>query len=129
MPNGKLSNDNIINYTVEGIRREAMTWGISYDDDIKLAKQILLDLIAEQGDKILGDPQPAPMCIVTSLGDSSVNLQLRYFTKNEDFFDIKWYVLEEGKKRLEDAGITIPFPQRDVHVFNESGATFGPSKN
>ena len=119
IPNGKLSNDNIINYTILGIRREAMTWGISYDSDIKLTKEILLELVAEQGDKILGDPQPAPMIVVTELADSAVNLSLRYFTKSEDFFAIKWHVLEEGKRRLEANGITIPFPQRDVHFFNE----------
>ena len=96
-----------------------MTWGIHYDSDIRKTKEILLELVAEQGDKILGDPQPAPMCIVTELADSSVNLQLRYFTKNEDFFAVKWYILEEGKRRLEEAGIVIPYPQRDVHFFQE----------
>ena len=119
IPNGKLSNDNIINYTVLGMRREAMTWGISYESDIKLAKEILLDLVNEQGDKILGDPQPAPMIVVTELADSSVNLSLRYYATNDNFWSLHWYILEEGKKRLEAQGITIPFPQRDVHFFNE----------
>lgn len=119
IPNGDLANGNVINYAVEGIRREAMTWGIHYDSDIKKTKEILLELVAEQGDKILGDPQPEPMVIVTELADSSVNLQLRYFTKNEDFFPIKWHILEEGKRRLEDAGIVIPYPQRDVHFYEE----------
>lgn len=119
IPNGKLSNDSIINYSVQGVRREAMTWGISYTSDIKLAKQILLDLVAEQGEKILGDPHPAPMIVVGELADSSVNLSLRYFATNDDFWALRWYILEEGKERLEAANITIPFPQRDVHLYGE----------
>lgn len=119
VPNGKLSNDNIINYTTEGIRREAQTWGISYDSDIKKAKDILLTLVNEQ-ETVLHDPHPEPMIVVSELADSSVNLSLRYWAKNEDFWNLRWYILEEGKKRLEDAGIVIPFPQRDVHLFNAS---------
>lgn len=117
IPNGKLSNDNIINYTVEGKRREAMTWGIGYDDDIKLAKDILLKLVMEQ-ETVL--PEPAPMIVVAELADSSVNLSLRYWALNDDFWALRWHILEEGKKRLEAEGISIPFPQRDVHFFNES---------
>ncbi len=59
-----------------------------------------------------------PMVAVAELGDSSVNLTVRYWTKNEDFWNLRWLVLEEGKTRLEAAGISIPFPQRDVHHFN-----------
>ena len=119
IPNGKLSNDNIVNYTSTGIRREAQTWGIHYDSDIKLAKDILLGLVNEQ-ETVLGDPHPAPMIVVAELADSSVNLSLRYWAKNEDFWNLRWYILEEGKRRLEAAGIVIPFPQRDVHIYNES---------
>lgn len=118
IPNGKLSNDNIINYTSTGIRRENQTWGIHYDSDIKLAKEILLDLVNEQ-ETILGDPHPAPMIVVAELADSSVNLSLRYWAKNEDFWNLRWHILEEGKRRLEEKGIIIPFPQRDVHIYKE----------
>ncbi len=123
IPNGKLSNDNIINYTSQGIRRNAQTWGISYDSDIKLAKEILLNLVNEQ-ETVLHDPHPEPMIVVTELADSSVNLSLRFWATNDDYWALHWYILEEGKRRLEEQGIVIPFPQRDVHVFNESGATF-----
>ena len=58
------------------------------------------------------------MVVVSELGDSSVNLSLRYWAKNEDFWGIHWHVLEEGKARLEAAGISIPYPQRDVHHYN-----------
>ncbi|MGO4913262.1 MULTISPECIES: mechanosensitive ion channel family protein [unclassified Leeuwenhoekiella] len=123
IPNGKLSNDNIINFSSQGIRRNAQTWGISYDSDIKLAKDILLKLVNEQ-ETVLHDPHPEPMIVVTELADSSVNLSLRFWATNDDYWALHWYVLEEGKRRLEEQGIVIPFPQRDVHVFNESGASF-----
>jgi small conductance mechanosensitive channel len=122
IPNGKLSNDNIVNYSAEGIRREAMTWGISYDCNIKLAKEILLELVNEQ-EKVLHDPHPEPMAVVAELGDSSVNLSLRYWATNDDFWALRWLILEEGKKRLEAQGIVIPFPQRDVHFYKEEEAS------
>ncbi|MDN3723397.1 mechanosensitive ion channel [Aequorivita sp. SDUM287046] len=117
LPNGKLSNENIINYTVEGIRRESLTIGIGYDDNIKQAKEILLSLVMEQ-ETVLKIEDKLPMVAVAELGDSSVNLTLRYWAKNEDFWELRWYILEESKARLEAAGITIPYPQRDVHHFN-----------
>jgi len=122
IPNGKLSNDNIINYSAEGIRREAMTWGISYDCNIKLAKEILLELVNEQ-ENVLHDPHPEPMVVVAELADSSVNLSLRYWATNDNFWALRWFILEEGKKRLEDKGIVIPFPQRDVHFYKEEIAS------
>ena len=117
IPNGKLSNDNIINYTSQGIRRENLTFGIGYDDNIKEAKDILLNLINEQ-ETVIKEEDKLPIVAVGELGDSSVNIILRYWAKNEDFWAIRWYTLEEGKARLEAAGISIPFPQRDVHHYN-----------
>lgn len=117
IPNGKLSNDNIINYTEEGVRRENLTFGIGYSDDIKLAKEILLNLVTEQ-ETVLKIEDKMPMVAVAELGESSVNFTLRYWAKNDDFWNLRWYILEEGKARLEAAGISIPFPQRDVHHFN-----------
>lgn len=121
IPNGKLSNDNIVNYSAEGIRREAMTWRISYDCNIKMAKEILLGLVNEQ-ENVLHDPHPEPMIVVGELADSSVNLSLRYWATNDNFWALRWFVLEEGKKRLAAQGIVIPFPQRDVHFFKEETA-------
>ncbi len=117
IPNGKLSNDNIINYSAEGIRRENITFGIGYGDDIKLAKEILLNLVKEQ-ETVLKHEDKTPMAAVAELGDSAVNLTIRYWSRNEDFWNLRWLILEEGKARLEAAGISIPFPQRDVHHFN-----------
>lgn len=117
IPNGKLSNETILNYTTEGIRRENITWGISYSDDIQLAKQILLDLVNEQ-EAVIQEEDKFPMIVLAELGDSSVNLSLRYWATNDDFWTLRWHILEEGKRRIEAAGISMPFPQRDVHIHN-----------
>lgn len=117
IPNGQLTNDNIINFTVEGKRRAGITIGISYDSDVKLAKDILLNLLKEQ-ENIL--PEPEPMVVVTELADSSVNFSVRFWAINEHFWTCSWYTIEEAKIRLEAAGITIPFPQRDVHLYDHS---------
>ena len=117
IPNGELSNSNIVNYSGEPTRRDAITIGISYESDIKLAKETLMNLLEEQED-ILKDPAPA--VVVTELADSSVNLSVRFWAHNEVFWDRHWYTFEEAKRRLEAAGISIPFPQRDVHFFDHS---------
>ncbi len=116
IPNGKLSNDTIKNYSAEANRKNVMTIGISYDSDIKKAKDILLAIVNEQK-TALNDP--APEVFVANLGDSSVDLSLRFWAKNEDYWKLNFYVLEEAKVQLEANGISIPFPQRDIHVFNE----------
>ncbi|MFC4633966.1 mechanosensitive ion channel family protein [Dokdonia ponticola] len=115
IPNGKLSNETILNYTTEGIRRENITWGIAYGDDIKLAKEILLNLVNEQ-ETVIKDEDKLPMIVLAELGDSSVNLSLRYWCSIDDFWSLRFYILEEGKRRIEEAGITIPYPQRDIHI-------------
>lgn len=117
IPNGELSNSNVVNYSGEATRRDAITIGISYESNIKVAKETLLQLLQEQED-ILKDPEPA--VVVTELADSSVNLSVRFWARNEVFWDRHWYTIEEAKRRLEAAGISIPFPQRDVHFFDHS---------
>lgn len=117
IPNGQLTNDNIINYTAEGKRRAGITIGISYSSNIKLAKDILLNLLNEQ-EKILKDPAPA--VVVTELADSAVNLSVRFWALNDDYWNCSFYTIEESKVRLEAAGISIPFPQRDVHYYDHS---------
>ena len=117
IPNGELSNDNITNYSFNNTRKEALTFGISYDDDIKKAKEVLTNMVMEQ-EKILKDP--APQIIVHSLGDNSVNFSVRYFAELPDFWDLHWYMIEEGKIRLEEAGMTIPYPQRDVYLYDQT---------
>ncbi|MCM4155301.1 mechanosensitive ion channel domain-containing protein [Gramella sp. AN32] len=117
IPNGQLSNDNITNYSFNGTRREKLSFGISYDDDIKKAKEVLTQLVMEQ-DLILKEPEP--QVLVAELGDSSVNFSVRYFAKNEDFWNLHWMMIEEAKYRLEAAGMTIPYPQRDVYLYDQT---------
>lgn len=111
IPNGQLSNGNVINYNAEPIRRDNYTVGIGYGSNIKTAKEILLKICADN-DAIL--KEPAPEVYVGSLGDSSVNLSLRFWAKNENFWKAKFYVHEESKLRFDDAEIEIPFPQRVI---------------
>ncbi|MCM8568814.1 mechanosensitive ion channel [Gramella jeungdoensis] len=117
IPNGQLSNDNITNYSYNETRKENLTFGISYDDDIKKAKEVLTNMVMEQ-ENVLKDP--APQIIVSELGDSSVNFSVRYFAELPNFWDLHWYMIEEGKIRLEEAGMTIPYPQRDVYLYDQT---------
>ena len=112
IPNGQLSNGNVVNYNAEPIRRENYIVGISYSSNIKAAKDILLE-ICEADDRILKDP--APEVYVDSLGDSSVNITLRFWAPNEVFWPARFNVIESSKLRFDEAGIEIPFPQRVVH--------------
>ena len=112
VPNGKLSNDNIVNYSAEATRRDKINAGISYGSDIKKAKEILLNICAEY-ETIL--KEPAPEVYVAELADSSVNLTLRFWATNEHFWASHWHVMEEMKHRFDAEGIEIPFPQRVVH--------------
>lgn len=115
IPNGKLSNDNITNYSAENKRRNKIDIGISYSSNIKQAKDILLELVNEQ-EAVIKDPLPE--VVVSSLGDSSVSLSIRYWASNEDFWAIHFYTMEQAKKRLEENGISIPFPQREVRILS-----------
>jgi small conductance mechanosensitive channel len=113
IPNSAVSNGDIVNYTTEGLIRVDMVFGISYESNIKDAKDVLMGII-ENHPKVLKDP--APFVGVKELGDSSVNLAVRPYTKPGDYWDVYFKVMEEGKLALDKAGITIPFPQVDVHM-------------
>lgn len=117
IPNGKLSNETIVNFTVLGERRGNLTFSIGYEDNIKQAKDILLNLLMEQ-ETVLKTEGKAPMVAVAALGESSVDLTVRYWAKSGDFWAIHWLVMEEAKMRLTEAGITIPYPQRTLHHVN-----------
>ncbi|WP_346855581.1 mechanosensitive ion channel domain-containing protein [uncultured Draconibacterium sp.] len=113
LPNAAVSNGDIVNYTTEGVIRVDMLFGISYGSNIKDAKNVLQKII-EGHPKVLKDP--APFVGVKELADSSVNLAVRPYTKPQDYWEVYFYVYEEGKLALDKAGITIPFPQVDVHM-------------
>ncbi len=112
IPNGQLSNNNIINYNAEDTRRDKIDVGIGYGSNIKKAKEILL-AICKDRETILKDP--APEVYVGELADSSVNLTLRFWANNPDFWAAHFFVMEEIKSRFDAEGIEIPFPQRVVH--------------
>lgn len=119
IPNAQVTGDKITNFTAIDKRRVDMTFGISYDDDIKKAKDILMGLVTSD-QRVLKDP--APVVAVSELADSSVNLVVRPWCKPADYWGIFFDTVENGKAELEKAGITIPFPQRDVHMYQEGAA-------
>lgn len=115
IPNGALSNGNIINYTLEGKRRVDITIGIAYGSDIKKAKEVIQEVL-KSNSLVLNDPQPSVM--VADLADSSVNLAVRPWCKAEDFWSVRCAIIEECKYALDKNGIEIPFPQRELIVRN-----------
>lgn len=114
IPNGSLTGDNIVNWTLKGTRRVDLVMGIGYDDDIDKARQIMQDVMAED-DRILKDP--APQIAVVELADSSVNFVVRPWAKASDYWGVYMTTTENIKKAFDANGISIPYPQRDVHVF------------
>ena len=114
IPNGQIMDGKITNFTDSDIRRLDLEVGIGYSDDIDKAKQVLLDSITAS-EYTLEDP--APKVTVASLGDSSVNLAVRPWIKSSDYAPASHEMTERIKKTLDAAGISIPFPQRDVHIY------------
>jgi small conductance mechanosensitive channel len=114
IPNSKITGDNITNYASQGTRRIDMVFGIGYADDIDKAKQILWDLL-EGDDRIL--KEPSPVVAVLELGESSVNLACRPWVNVQDYWNVTFDMMERVKKRFDENGITIPFPQRDLHIY------------
>lgn len=112
VPNGSLSNGNIVNYSREGRRRVDINLGIDYGSDIKQARAVLLAIAADA--RVLQDP--APVVWVTGLGDSAVNLSLRVWVGTADYWPVTFEFTELAKEQLTAAGIGIPFPQRVVHL-------------
>ncbi|RLD49645.1 MAG: mechanosensitive ion channel family protein [Bacteroidetes bacterium] len=113
LPNGAVSNGEITNYTREGKLRVDLSVGISYDSDMKKAKDVLLEVL-EKDVKVLKDP--APFVGVSELGDSSVNLAVRPWATPDDYWDVYFGITEKCKNALDEANISIPFPQMDVHM-------------
>lgn len=113
VPNSNITGGNIVNYSAKNQRRVDMVFGISYDDDIRKAKQILQEII-EKDVRVLGDP--APVIAVSELGDSSVNIICRPWVKSDDYWPFFWETTEAVKLRFDEEDISIPYPQRDVHL-------------
>lgn len=109
IPNGVLSNGNIINYTSLGTRRVDLVFGVGYDSDIKQTKNVLMNILTSHP-KILDTPEPS--VTVLELADSSVNFAVRPWCKTEDYWDVYFEVTEKTKIELDKAGIEIPYPHQ-----------------
>lgn len=114
VPNSNMTGGNIVNYSSKGTRRVDMVFGISYSDDIDHARTIIQEIISSD-ERILKDP--APVVAVSELGDSSVDFVVRPWVESANYFAVLWDMTEKIKKRFDEAGVSIPFPQRDVHLY------------
>lgn len=116
VPNSKITGDNIVNFTAEEQRRIDLIVGVSYSDDLDHVTRVLNDLIT-------GFPgvlkEPKLQIAVAEMADSSINFVVRPWVKTEDYWKVRFALTEAIKKRFDKEGISIPFPQRDVHLFNK----------
>lgn len=117
VPNGKITADNITNYSAESQRRVDMVAGVGYQDDLDKVRKTLERILSED-DRVLQDP--APTIAVLELADSSVNFAVRPWVKTADYWPVKFDLQEKIKKQFDAEGISIPFPQRDVHLYQAS---------
>jgi small conductance mechanosensitive channel len=124
VPNSKIWGDVIKNVTAQKVRRVDLVFGVSYSDDSPQTEKVLTEILREHP-KVLDDP--APTIKLHNLGDSSVDFIVRPWVKTEDYWDVHWDVTREVKVRFDREGISIPFPQRDVHYYEETRlAAAGP---
>jgi small conductance mechanosensitive channel len=117
VPNAKMTGDNIINWTIKGTRRVDMVFGIGYSDDIDKAKKVIEDVL-NADTRIL--PDPSPQIALSELADSSVNFIVRPWVKASDYWNVYFSTMENVKKAFDANQISIPFPQRDVHLYQHS---------
>ena len=113
LPNSKIWGDVIKNITAQTMRRVDMTFGIGYDDDIPKAEQVLHEIVTGH-DKVLQTPEP--VIRLHTLGESSVDFIVRPWVNTEDYWIVYWDITREVKMRFDTDGISIPYPQRDVHI-------------
>ena len=116
VPNAQVTSGSISNFSHNATRRIDLVASVSYCDDISKAKQVLRDLL-EKDTRILKDP--AFKVAVSELGDSSVNIVVRPWVKAEDYWDVRFDLVEKMKLELEAHGLSIPFPQRDIHIISQ----------
>lgn len=114
MPNSKIWGDVIKNVTAQQKRRVDMTFGIGYGDDVPKAEAVLKDLLTSH-DKVL--EEPAPVVRLHMLNESSVDFIVRPWVRTEDYWDVYWDITRAVKMRFDADGISIPFPQRDIHLY------------
>jgi small conductance mechanosensitive channel len=119
VPNSQITGDKIVNYSAMERRRIDMVFGIGYDDSIKRAREILERIISAD-ERILKDP--APVIAVLELGDSSVNFAVRPWVNTSDYWAVYFDITEKVKLAFDENNISIPFPQRDIHIHQVSAA-------
>lgn len=117
VPNSTIINSNIVNYSSKPTRRINHTFSIDYNDDLKLAKEIMMQVIHED-ERVLSEP--VPFVAVSELGDNSVNFTFRVWVKNEHYWDVHFDMLEKVKLAFDKNSISIPFPQMSIHLTKES---------
>ena len=115
VPNSQIYGSIIINYSARETRRIDMVFGIGYDDDIATARQLINDIMQDD-ERILTDP--APVILLGELADSSINFNVRPWVKTSDYWQVRGDMLEKVKLAFDANGISIPYPQRDVHLHN-----------
>ena len=113
IPNGQVTGGNIMNFTVNGTRRIDLVVGVSYEDDLKKTHKVIEEVIKSEN-RIL--PEPAYTVAVSELADSSVNFVVRPWVNAADYWSVRFDLIEKIKIALDKNGITIPFPQRDIHM-------------
>jgi small conductance mechanosensitive channel len=118
VPNGKVMGDNIINYTMKETRRVDLVAGVSYSDDLNKTQKVIEEILAADS-RVLKDP--APTVAVLELADSSVNFAVRPWVKTAEYWDLYFDLQKAIKERFDAEGISIPFPQRDVHLYKHEG--------
>ena len=119
IPNSKLTADNIVNISAKPTRRVDMIFGVGYEDDLDKVKQVIESVLTED-ERILKDP--APTIGLVELADSSVNFAVRPWVNAADYWDVYFDTHEKMKKRFDAEKIAIPYPQRDVHVYEHKAA-------
>lgn len=126
VPNKKIWGDVIRNINAEKVRRIDMVFSIGYDDDSDLADRILHEIV-DHYELALDDPPP--IIRLHTLGESSIDFVVRPWVKTEDYWDAYWYITKAVKKRFDEEGITIPFPQQDLHVYQHGPESSGTESN
>jgi small conductance mechanosensitive channel len=114
LPNSQMMNGNIVNYSANDTRRVDLVAGCGYSDDLDKVRSVLEEIVADEK-RVLDDPEPT--IAVSELGDSSVNFIVRPWVNTSDYWPVYFALTEQIKKRFDAEGISIPFPQRDVHLY------------
>lgn len=118
IPNSDIWGTKIMNYAKNDTRRVDMVFGFGYDDDMDKAMRIAREVL-EADERVLQDPEP--QIAVSELADSSVNIIVRPWTMKENYWNLKFDVTKRIKERYDEEGLNIPYPQRDIHVFQQNG--------